>query len=228
MATPRQLAKIALFNGSMVATGNIIAQVFMLWSERAAPAAADNSPTVGRRESASSYDPLQTLRFFAYGVAFTPISYRWHAFLDARFPMGDIVAGSLKKSVTASSKMPLSRSACAVLKRLAVDQTIFAPFATFAFVGGMGAMEGLEPNELVERFRLQYLPVLIAGYALWPAAQIINFSIVPLAYRIPFAGVVGLMWHTYLSWSNARMKTNALPREIGHTDALGSMVTVVN
>ncbi|KAJ2044695.1 hypothetical protein GGI01_002634 [Coemansia sp. RSA 376] len=221
MATPRQLAKIALFNGSMVATGNVIAQSFMLWSERAAPAAADSSPAVGRRESALSYDPLQTLRFFAYGVAFTPISYRWHAFLNARFPTGDIVAGSLKQSATTPSKVSsLSRSTSAVLKRLAVDQTVFAPFATFSFIGGMGAMEGLGPSELVERFRIQYLPLLIAGYALWPAAQVVNFSIVPLAYRIPFTSVVGLMWHTYLSWTSARMKTNIIPSEMGQAEAL--------
>ncbi|KAJ2821929.1 hypothetical protein FBU31_004748 [Coemansia sp. 'formosensis'] len=134
--------------------------------------------------------------------------------------MSDIVAGSLKQSSTLPSKMSLSGNTSAVLKRLAVDQTVFAPFATFSFVGAMGVMEGLGPSELVERFRMQYPEVLIAGYALWPAAQLLNFSIVPLAYRVPFSSIVGLMWHAYLSWSNARMQPKDLPRELGQTVTL--------
>ncbi|KAJ1650216.1 hypothetical protein GGF44_006190 [Coemansia sp. RSA 1694] len=228
MATPRQLAKIALFSGSMAATGNVIVQSFVLWSERTTTAVIDStSPVADRRVPAPSFSPQQTLRFFLYGVAFTPISYRWHAFLNKRFPMGDLVAGSLKLGAAAStpSKTPLSRSTSAVLKRLAVDQTVFAPLATFAFVGGMGAMEGLSLSELAERFRVQYPAVLLAGYALWPAAQLVNFSLVPLAYRIPFSSVVSLVWHTYLSWTNTRTKSNDLPQGVAQLDAPGSIAT---
>ncbi|KAJ2784009.1 hypothetical protein GGI18_003465 [Coemansia linderi] len=228
MATSRQLAKIAFFSGSMVATGNVIAQSLTLWSERAFPVADIDSTVVDHKVPASSYDPLQTLRFFAYGVAFSPVSYRWHAFLNARFPLGNIVAGSSKQIAAPPSKMPLSHSTRAVLKRLVVDQTLFAPIATFSFVGGMGVMEGLGPVELAERFRIQYLAVLMAGYALWPAAQLINFSIVPLAYRVPFSSVVGLMWHTYLSWTSARIKAKGPPSEIEQADALGPVVPATN
>ncbi|KAJ2899496.1 hypothetical protein GGI21_000935 [Coemansia aciculifera] len=214
MATLGQLAKIALFSGSMAATGNVIVQSFMLWSEQTTPAVVvdSNSSMVDRKAPAPSYDLVQTLRFFSYGVAFTPISYRWHAFLNARFPMADLVAGSLKQRAPApsSSKALLSQNTSAVLKRLAVDQTVFAPVATLAFVGGMGAMEGLSRNELAERLRVQYPAVLLAGYMLWPAAQLINFSLVPLAYRIPFSSTVSLVWHTYLSWTNTRTKPNSV------------------
>ncbi|KAJ2745980.1 hypothetical protein GGI20_001744 [Coemansia sp. BCRC 34301] len=229
MANPRQLAKIALFSGSMAATGNVIVQSFMLWPERTAPVVANGSLMVDRRPLAPRFDPLQTLRFFAYGVAFTPISYRWHAFLNVRFPVGDRAVASLKQGTLAPalSRMSLSPNTSAVLKRLAVDQTVFAPLATFAFVGGMGAMEGLGFNELTERFRAQYPAVLLAGYALWPAAQLVNFSLVPLAYRIPFSSVVSLVWHTYLSWTSTRTKPNDLSCGVAQPDALGSIATAV-
>ncbi|KAJ2737221.1 hypothetical protein IW152_000242 [Coemansia sp. BCRC 34962] len=212
----------------MVATGNVIAQSLRLWSEQAFPVAGIDSTVAGHKVPASSYDPLQTLRFFVYGVAFSPVSYRWHAFLNARFPVGDVIAGSPKEIATAPSKAVLLHSARAVLKRLAVDQAVFAPIATLSFVGGMGMMEGLGPTELAERFRIQYPAVLMAGYALWPAAQLVNFSIVPLAYRVPFSSVVGLMWHTYLSWTSARLKTKSAPSKTEQADSLGPAVPAVN
>ncbi|KAJ2339131.1 hypothetical protein GGF43_006712, partial [Coemansia sp. RSA 2618] len=146
-----------------------------------------------------------TLRFFAYGVAFAPISFRWHAFLNSRFPL---VASAKAAASTPATKavQPLSDKARAVLKRIAVDQTVFAPFASGAFVVGMGVLEGLGSDDLLERIRVQYPKVLLVGYLVWPAAQLINFSVVPLIYRVPFGSMVGLFWNTYLSYSSAQMK----------------------
>ncbi|KAJ2232448.1 Protein Mpv17 [Coemansia sp. RSA 485] len=92
------------------------------------------------------------------------------------------------------------------LKRVAVDQTVFAPFATGVFVFGMGALEGLDTAGLVQRAKTQYMDILTAGYALWPAAQLINFSFVPLVYRVPFGSTVSLFWNTYLGWKNCQAK----------------------
>ncbi|KAJ2577878.1 hypothetical protein GGH19_000939 [Coemansia sp. RSA 1807] len=199
MVAAKRIAALALFSGSVSATGNIIAQYIDSWST--APRRVENKFFV----LFPGYEPAQTLRFFVYGVSFAPISFRWHAFLNSRFPLVASAKAAASKSATASAQ-PLSDKARAVLKRIAVDQTVFAPFASGAFVVGMGLLEGLRSSDLVERIRVQYPRVLMVGYLVWPAAQLINFSIVPLMYRVQFGSVVGLFWNTYLSWSSAQMK----------------------
>ncbi|KAJ1957888.1 hypothetical protein EC988_000601 [Linderina pennispora] len=190
MATRAQLLKLALFSGSVSASGNTIAQY--LSQDRPQK---DHSPHSKPWPLIANYSPVQTLRFFAYGLAFAPVSYRWHALLNKRFP--------LEGATTAKAKATM------VMKRMAIDQTLFAPLATGSFVVGMGLLEGLTPTELVERVKVQYPRVLVAGYVLWPAAQLINFSVIPLAYRVPFGSTVSLFWNTYLGWSN-----NKLSREM--------------
>ncbi|KAJ2719354.1 hypothetical protein GGI07_005266 [Coemansia sp. Benny D115] len=249
MATGRLLAKLALFNGCVSATGNVIAQFLVARSNRssaehtadpARPESKDGTASADPRalfrlQAIPGYDPLQTLRFFVYGASFVPISFRWHSFLNARFPIASTSTSTAaatsaskasKAAVTPTGAGANSGGAIAgqtaveqsgrqklamVLKRVAVDQTVFAPFATGAFVFGMGLLEGLSPAELAERARTQYMDILLAGYALWPAAQLVNFSLVPLAYRVPFGSTVSLFWNTYLGWKN--YQTNCLQQQ---------------
>ncbi|KAI9477380.1 hypothetical protein BX667DRAFT_506523 [Coemansia mojavensis] len=189
-----RLAALSLFSGSVSATGNIIAQYLDTWSS-----GSNQTETT----FFSKYDPLKTARFFVYGVCFAPVSYRWHAFLNHRFPLEALA----KASAAAKSGQSLSGKAAAVFKRISVDQIVFAPLASGAFVVGMGVLEGLNMEKLRERVRLQYPQVLLAGYLVWPAAQLINFSLVPLMYRVQFGSLVGLFWNTYLSWSSAHIKS---------------------
>ncbi|KAJ1801180.1 hypothetical protein LPJ59_000504 [Coemansia sp. RSA 2399] len=208
--TTTLIVKLALFSGSVSATGNTIAQYFDLWSNssqrdrnKSRQAKLPDLELSTAKEDMTRYDPVQTLRFFVYGLMFTPIAYRWHAFLNTRFPLRSQlteVAALSKPAQSASSRIGM------VLKRVAVDQAIFAPFACGAFVVGMGVLEGQGPKDLLERIRLQYPKVLLAGYVLWPAAQLVNFSLVPLSYRVPFGSVVSLFWNTYLSWENAQAR----------------------
>ncbi|KAJ1835861.1 hypothetical protein LPJ63_000783 [Coemansia sp. RSA 2711] len=211
MATVKRIAGLALFSGSVSATGNVIAQYLDSWS-RTGDCAADKTHTV----PFSGYDPAQTVRFFVYGAAFAPISFSWHAFLNRRFPLMAAANAPAVASVARGSHL-LSGKAKAVAKRIAVDQTVFAPFASGAFVAGMGILEGLDLDDLRERIRVQYPRVLLVGYLVWPAAQLINFSIVPLIYRVPFGSMVGLFWNTYLSWSSAQLKH----RQVQSTRASG-------
>lgn len=191
MSTTAQLAKLSLFSGSVSATGNLIAQYLA-----ARQPAANTSQPFG-----SIYDPAQSIRFFVYGMSFAPVAYRWHAFLNRRFPI------STPATASATQKYIM------VMKRMAVDQTVFAPLACASFVGGMGVLEGLGPKEIGERFRTRYPGILMAGYVLWPAAQLANFSLIPLAYRVHFGSMVSLFWNTYLGWTSNRAGRKAVSQE---------------
>ena len=42
--------------------------------------------------------------------------------------------------------------------------------------------------------------MLLGFYKLWPAAQLVNFYVIPLKFRVNFSNIVSLFWNTYVSW----------------------------
>ncbi|TVY76253.1 Protein SYM1 [Fusarium oxysporum f. sp. cubense] len=71
-----------------------------------------------------------------------------------------------------------------VLTRVACDQLGFAHVMIGVFLGSMATME--------------------ANWMLWPAVQVINFSLIPLQHRLFFANIIAIGWNSYLSWVNTR------------------------
>jgi Mpv17 / PMP22 family len=53
----------------------------------------------------------------------------------------------------------------------------------------MAILEGRSPREKLEK---SYFAGLKANWVLWPAVQAINFSIVPLQYRVLVVNIVSL------------------------------------
>ncbi|KAJ1647936.1 hypothetical protein LPJ64_000748 [Coemansia asiatica] len=182
-AVRRPLLTISLTNGVMGAAGDVLAQSLVPQQQT-----SEDPPQSASTKTAVSYDPWRTLRFFAYGCMFGPVAYRWYGFLDRRLPMTAVRAAK----------------AATLAKRVAADQIFFAPVAIAAFFAAMGAMEGKGIGELKISLMERYPEALTGNYILWPAAQMLNFSIVPLVYRVPFSGLVSIIWNTYLSIVNGR------------------------
>ncbi|KAI8322041.1 hypothetical protein GQ54DRAFT_304350 [Martensiomyces pterosporus] len=176
-AAKRPLLTLALTNGVMGATGDILAQ----YISPPPPAAADAKKTFS-----SQYNPWRTARFFAYGCMFAPVAHRWYSLLDRRlpFPAKAAASSSAQRGPTSAAML---LTAC---KRVVADQTVFAPAAIAAFFTVMGVMEGKGPSEIGASLRERYPEALVGNYVLWPAAQLINFSLVPLIYRVPFSSLV--------------------------------------
>lgn len=183
-ASRRPLLTLALTNGAMGGAGDIIAQSLTMNT------ATKEDGAFNRR-----YDPWRTVRFFVYGCAFAPVAFKWYSYLDRRFPVA---------SISTASKSGAAAKTMAVCKRVAVDQIAFAPVAIAAFFTAMGIMEGKSAKELEASLRARYPEALVGNYVLWPAAQLVNFGLVPLIYRVPFSSLVSVAWNTYLSWVNGR------------------------
>ncbi|KAJ1722087.1 hypothetical protein LPJ53_003456 [Coemansia erecta] len=184
------LVTLSLTNGVMGATGDIVAQCLV-------PRFQTFSDAQANPRDRPAYDPWRTLRFFAYGCIFGPVAYKWYSLLDRRFPLPMLVAGK-------ASRAHSTAKALAVGKRMAADQVVFAPVAIATFFAVMGTMEGKSVDEVRSGLRDRYPQALAGNYVLWPAAQLINFSLVPLIYRVPFSSLVSIAWNTYLSIVNGR------------------------
>jgi protein Mpv17 len=107
---------------------------------------------------------------------------------------------------------------------LRVSTEYSAPFGLACFVGAMGFMEGRTVEGVQTKFKevslsphirvmktlissppdsQMYIPAILANWQLWPLVQTINFRYMPLRYRVPFTGAVGIAWQVFLSILNS-------------------------
>ncbi|SHO79547.1 Similar to S.cerevisiae protein SYM1 (Protein required for ethanol metabolism) [Malassezia sympodialis ATCC 42132] len=119
-------------------------------------------------DAVQKWDNQRSGRFLAFGTAMAPLLAEWNKFLEFRFPIhstaGTMLWGGL-------------------MRRLFMDQVLFAPFGLAMFVGSMGIMEGRRTqNELKEKFNDVYMSALLANWKIWPFLQTFNFGVLPLRY----------------------------------------------
>ncbi|KAL7906515.1 hypothetical protein GGI35DRAFT_471075 [Trichoderma velutinum] len=85
---------------------------------------------------------------------------------------------------------------------------------TVAFLVIMGLLKGQPMAQISSNIKAtmatdfteqETIPIIIAGYKIWPIASIISFSLVPVHHRIVFLNFIGLLWGIYLSLVAARV-----------------------
>uniref|UniRef100_A0A7E4VSH1 Mitochondrial inner membrane protein Mpv17 n=1 Tax=Panagrellus redivivus TaxID=6233 RepID=A0A7E4VSH1_PANRE len=89
----------------------------------------------------------------------------------------------------------------AIWKRLALDQLLFAPIFTGTIVFNLRLLEGNGIKSAYKRLCRDYTDIMTNFYKLWPVVQLINYSFVPLNYRVVFIQAVALLWNVYLSFA---------------------------
>lgn len=78
-----------------------------------------------------------------------------------------------------------------VASKVAIDQLVFTPLCCLLFYAFKVTAEG-RPSEYISELQQKYVPTLIAGWKLWPAAHVINFAFIPTQHRILYANVVSV------------------------------------
>jgi Mpv17 / PMP22 family len=89
-------------------------------------------------------------------------------------------------------------SPAAVLSKLAVDQLLFAPFATALLFAFLKVAEGV-PEAAFSFVAENWWRTLKANWMLWPAANLVAFAAIPADLRILFANGIGVLWISYVS-----------------------------
>ncbi|CAK7566798.1 MAG: hypothetical protein SEPTF4163_004750 [Sporothrix epigloea] len=132
------------------------------------------------------FDFERLARFMAYGFGMAPIQFKWFQFLSRTFP---IVSGVSAVGPT--------------LKRVVMDQLVFAPLGIAWFFTVMTVTEGGGRIAVQTKLRDMFVPTLKANFTVWPAVQLINFRLMPVPLQLPFVSTVGIAWTAYLSLTNA-------------------------
>ena len=88
---------------------------------------------------------------------------------------------------------------CAV-KKIFFDQTVISPFVDSTFLYGISIMESQTPAQAWRGLQDKFLKVYLCDCLLWPPVQMLNFTLVPLRFRVLFVNVMNLAWNTILSY----------------------------
>lgn len=76
------------------------------------------------------------------------------------------------------------------LAKTALDQLFMAPLGIAMFFFSVNMLEGNKPAAAAQVASEKFRPVLLANYMLWPAANLINFALVPPEQRILYVNVI--------------------------------------
>jgi len=80
------------------------------------------------------------------------------------------------------------------------DQLIFAPPFVSSFLFLNDYLKNFSAKKAAENVKEKIWTGMKANWKLWPPVQLINFSIVPIQFRVPFVNFVSLFWTIYLSY----------------------------
>ncbi|ALC49042.1 CG11077, partial [Drosophila busckii] len=133
------------------------------------------------KKSFNEWNYARTARFGALGlVVVGPALRKWYMTLDG---------------MVAKKQPTLQRG----FKKMFIDQTLFAPPFTLALSFIIPYMNGDETDKIISRIKEDYFTIMKGGYMLWPLAQIVNFTLVPLQYQVLYVQIIALAWNSFLS-----------------------------
>ena len=155
-------------------------------------------------EKNQNYEISRSIRFGAIGCLFVAPTIRlWYLTLEKWFGSGVTVQSTIKK--------------------VATDQLLFAPIFSAAIIGVIGTSQSItnlafsakadrnkyaafreDISSVGIKLKADYKDVLITGWKIWPATQIVNFYLVPFLLRPLVVSIVALFWNTYLAWKTNR------------------------
>lgn len=126
-----------------------------------------------------THDFARTARMGVVGLIIGPVLRTWYLTLDRLVPGVAKTAG---------------------FKKMLLDQALFAPWMICFFFGVTETLARKRPSEIKEMLQERYIETMITNYKIWPLAQVINFTFVPIQHRVGFVQLVAIFWNAYLSW----------------------------
>mmetsp|Transcript_13143 Transcript_13143/g.15449 ORF Transcript_13143/g.15449 Transcript_13143/m.15449 type:complete len:263 (-) Transcript_13143:92-880(-) len=144
----------------------------------------DTTEIYSTNNSTFTPDINRTGRFAFIGMTFVaPMAHSWFGFL------GRYVPGT---------------SFGAALKRVVLDQIIFAPFMIPGFMTNIMLLEGRPTNEIKTALIRNVPDAYVTNLAVWVPALLVNFKYVPGKWQVLFSNVVGFGWNIYLSYKTQK------------------------
>nr|XP_043624701.1 protein SYM1-like [Erigeron canadensis] len=89
--------------------------------------------------------------------------------------------------------------------KIAFDQTVWSAVWNSIYFVVLGLLRFESPANIFNELKTTFLPLLTAGWKLWPFAHLITYGVIPLEQRLLWVDCVELVWVTILStYSNEK------------------------
>lgn len=139
--------------------------------------------TLVEKKPLSKFEFKRSLRFLVFGTFLAgPLFSIWYTKLARTF----------------------GHTRYATLKMVACDQLLFAPPFLAYFLAVMEILKGEGLQDIKFKLQDDYPDVMKMNYKIWPAVQAVNFTFVPVHYRVVTANIVAVFWNTYLAWMSEK------------------------
>ncbi|KAI9730472.1 MAG: hypothetical protein M1818_008167 [Claussenomyces sp. TS43310] len=192
-----QIVRVTVQSCLLAATSNILAQFI----------------TAYRSGSSFQIDWTTVLQFILFAALNGPPNYLWQQFLESTFPgftlapsSNGIDAASHPSATDPTLEKPAQplveprRNLANVAAKFLCDQTVGAALNTLAFSLAMAGFRGASPSQALQMARQDFWPLVRAGWKLWPAVSLVNFTLLTsVEARTLLGSLAGMAWTVYLS-----------------------------
>ncbi|KAI5855107.1 hypothetical protein GGS23DRAFT_601469 [Durotheca rogersii] len=202
---PSQMTKATLAAAGLSSASNILAQFLEAY----------------RESRPFSFDDASFLRFVTVTFVTAPPNYMWQQLLERSFPAyerkppivdiekldasGEDATGEVGMGGGPVEQKPKLNWRNTFAKWFIDCITLGAIFNTVAFFLLMGILKHQDTAQIGHNIRHETVPVIVAGYKIWPFASVVSFTCVPVERRIVFLSFVGLLWGIYMSLVASRV-----------------------
>ncbi|OAA72146.1 Hrf1 [Cordyceps fumosorosea ARSEF 2679] len=183
--------------------------------------------TAYRQAASLSIDWIPVFQYLLFIIVSTPPNFLWQEFIEATFPSHPEPAATpaQKKSGQPAEQPPLSTRNTAI--KFLLDQTVGAAVNTLlysTFTRSLRMASGHAPrvtsvakavrywvspdavyfgrvdlDAVWAEARAEFCPLILAGYRLWPAVSLINFTLVKSVQgRNLLGALAGVVWGVYI------------------------------
>ncbi|CAM6120594.1 unnamed protein product [Calypogeia fissa] len=98
--------------------------------------------------------------------------------------------------------------------KVAFDQTAWSSLWNSLYFVTLGLLRLESPGSIWKELRQTFVPLLTAGWKLWPAAHLVTYGLVPVEQRLLWVDMVEIVWVTILAkYSNERSEARSSKEE---------------
>jgi len=103
-----------------------------------------------------------------------------------------------------------SNCALGTFKKMCLSQSLVSFTSILLFYTFVPIFKGGSLIESKKEFEEKAWTTMVRNWQLWPLVQLINFTLIPACYQVPYVNLFALMFNVYLSYMAFVFKPAAL------------------